>query len=452
MNHRRPRACARLIALPLFFLLALALPALAQSTKPAATPAPVFRDFMGICGHTITFKPELFRPVCRLVRDYHSLSWDVGDDTSFKPPFPFARNRVDWSKVYGSWREAGFETDVSIQFNQTKPDAWKDLPRDAHAYGKAFAAAFGPSAKSPLVASAEIGNEPGEYDDATYRTLFENMARGLREGDPKLKILPANMTVEPSGKYTKNVECVRGLEHLYDALRTQTYAQVEGWPTWRRTYPEDPNPKNRLLTNVRDLLAWRDKNAAGKPVWVTEFGWDASTKPAPKQGTFAKWEGSTENQQARYLVRGFMLFSAIGVERAYIFFHNDKDEPSVHASAGLTRNDKPKPAYHAVAHLYAALGDYRFARAVRQGPDDVYVYEFQHGTDAKKRIRVAWLASGSDKEAEHAIDLGGGKVVRAERTPLREGKPDEVKWTAGEAGSVKAKLTESPAFFWVEEK
>ena len=92
---------------------------------------------------------------------------------------------MDWARVYGSWKEAGYDTDVCLMFDQVPAKKWKDLPRDAHAYGKAFAAAFGPSAKRPLVTSAEIGNEPGDYDDQTYRTLFEHMARGLREGDPE---------------------------------------------------------------------------------------------------------------------------------------------------------------------------------------------------------------------------------------------------------------------------
>lgn len=419
------------------------------ATKPAAGPTtrPLFRDFMGLCGHTINFKPTLYRPTGRLVRDYHSLSWDVGDDTSFSPPFPFARNRVDWSKVYGSWKAEGYETNVSIQFNQTPPDKWKDLPRDAYAYGLAFAKAFGPGS-TDLVQSAEVGNEPGLYDDPTYRTLFENMARGLREGDPKLMILPANMTVEPSGRYTKNVECVRGLEHLYDALRTQTYAQVEGWPTWRRSYPEDPNPKNRYLVNVRDLMAWRDKHAPGKPVWVTEFGWDCSTKPAPKEGNFKKWVGSTDTEQARYLVRSFFLFAGMGVERAYIFFFNDKDEPSVHAAAGLTRNYEPKPGFHAVAHLYATLGDYRFGRVVTATPD-VYVYEFQHGTDASKKVWTAWLPTGSDKTAEHVIDLGSGAVIeRAERMPMAPGKGEDVKVEPAGAGKVRVTLGEAPIYLF----
>jgi serine/threonine-protein kinase ATR len=448
-------ASARLMLLVSVLVTAYATGASAADPSPAPPRArPLFRDFMGVCGHTVNFRPELYRPTCRLVRDYHSLHWDVGDDTAFKPQFPFARNRVDWSAVYGSWKAAGFETDVSIQFNHTPPDGWVDLPRDARAYGRAFGAYFGPGGKA-LVASVEVGNEPGLYDDARYRTLFENMAGGLREGDPKLMILPANMTVEPSGRYTKNVECLRGLEGLYDALRTQTYAQVEGWPTWRRTYPEDPDPRNRYLANVRDLLAWRDKNAPGKPVWVTEFGWDASTKPAPAEGDFKHWVGSTEAEQARYLVRSFFLFAATGVERAYVFFFNDDDQPSVHASSGLTRNFVPKPAYWAVAHLYATLGDYRFERVVTETAGGACVYEFRHGGGADaaaapaKRVWAAWLASGSDRRAEHVIDLGGGATVaRAERMPMAEGKAERVTWEAAGAGKVRVTLGESPVYLW----
>jgi serine/threonine-protein kinase ATR len=337
-------------------------------------------------------------------------------------------------------------------FDPIPAKSWKHLPRDAHAYGRAFAKTFGPSGKLAIATSAEIGNEPGLYDDARYRLLFEHMARGLREGDPKLKILPANMTVEPSGRYTKNVECVRGLEDLYDALRTQTYAQVEGWPTWRRTYPEDRDPNNHFLTNVRDLLAWRDAHAPGKPVWVTEFGWDASTKPAPppEKGATKQWIGSTDEEQARYLVRSFMLFAGMGVERAYIFFFNDDDVPSLHAAAGLTRNYQPKPAYWAVAHLYATLGDYRFDRVLREGPDDVYAYAFRHGHDPAKRIVAVWLASGAGREAEHSIDIGGGgQVVKAQRMPLAAGKAEDVKWEARDGGAIKVKATESPLFLWI---
>src|SRR5215217_6458834 len=111
---------------------------------------PLMRDFLGINGHTVQFKPELYARVCRKVRDYHRLEWDVGKDTDYVPRFPEARNRVNWDHVYGSWQKAGFETDVCLMFNNTPPDSWKDMAADARNYGRAFAKAFGPSSPKKL--------------------------------------------------------------------------------------------------------------------------------------------------------------------------------------------------------------------------------------------------------------------------------------------------------------
>ena len=221
---------------------------------PETDSHPTIGELMGINGHTIQFKPELYSKVCRKARDYHSFGWDMGKDTDFVPRFPEARNRVNWDLVYGSWQSHTFETDVCVMFNETPPDSWKDLTRDARAYGLAFAKAFGPSSTKKLVSSVEIGNEPGDYSDERYRQLFENMTKGLREGDPRLKILTCNMTTGQSGRYEKSVKCVEGLEPLYDVLNIHTYAIAEKWPSWKRTFPEDPTVD--FLSNVQSLITW----------------------------------------------------------------------------------------------------------------------------------------------------------------------------------------------------
>src|SRR6185437_12385231 len=105
----------------------------------AAEPAPLMRDFIGINGHTIAFKPELYRPVCGLVRDYHPVDWDLGNDSAELPGFPFAKNGVDWKQVYGSWRTNGWNTDVCLMFETVKLADWENLEADARAYGRAFA-------------------------------------------------------------------------------------------------------------------------------------------------------------------------------------------------------------------------------------------------------------------------------------------------------------------------
>ena len=417
-------------------LLLLALPLGAEESKP------LFKEFMGVNGHTVQFKPELYKATCLQVRDYHPIEWDFGNDTSYATKFPEARNRVDWKQVYGSWKKSGYNIDVSALFDTIKAKTWKDPVKDPYTYGLAFAKYFGPSHEN-LVSSFEIGNEPGSYSDSEYRTVFENMAKGLREGDPKLQIVTCNCINGKSHKYAKSLTCVEGLEDSFDVLNIHTYAEVEGWPTWKRSFPEDSTIK--YLTDVEGMIAWRDKHAPKKPIWITEFGWDASTKTPPKTGDFAKWQGSTETQQAQWLVRSFMVFSKMPVARAYIYFFDDKDQPQVHGSSGLTRNFQPKPSFHAVAFLLNTLGDYRFSKVIQEKAGEAYAYEFSHSEDAGKRIWAVWSPTGSGHTTELTLPLNGLKVTKAEQMPLAPGAVPAMELKE-QNGSVVIPVSESPVF------
>ena len=436
-----------LFLLPLILPVCLILPFSARS-EPASGLKPVFRDFMGICGHTVQFRPKLYSATCQLVRDYHGFGWDVGKDTHYWPQFPFARNRVDWDQVYGSWKEEGFDINVSIMFNNISMEQWTDLEKDAYTYGFAFARVFGPSFIRNLVTAAEIGNEPGHYDDATYRKLFMNMAQGMRTGDPGIKIVTCNATTEESGKYAKSLACFKGLEHLYDAISIHVYAFVENWPTWRRSFPEDPEID--YLKTVEKTIAWRNEYAKGKPIWITEFGWDSSTKEPPQEGTFAKWEGVSDTQQAQYLVRSFLVFSKMDVKRAYMYFFDDSDQPHVHGSSGLTRDFQPKPSFYAVSHLYRTLGEYRFKGAVVEKAGELFVYEFVHGEEPGQRILAVWSPTGSGQKGTTKIPLNGATLLSAERTPMTEDESPIVDIRAQD-DNVLIHYDESPIFLMIKD-
>ena len=431
----------RLPGVCLVLTLIVAQSSISESNMPHMKP--IFAEFMGVCGHTIQFKPELYAATCRLVRDYHSFSWDVGEETDYWPQFPFARNRVNWDNVYGKWKEAGYDTDVSLMFANTPAERWIDMPRDAFAYGFSFARVFGPSSRRASVVTVEIGNEPGHYDDTTYRTLFENTARGVRMADPAMKIATCAVTVGESGRYAKSVDCFDGLEDLYDIVNIHVYAQVEPWPTWLRSFPEDPNID--YLDVMQDVILWRDEHVPDKPIWLTEFGWDASTKPAPAEGTFSRWVGATDTQQAQYLVRSFLVTSELAIDRAYIFFFNDSDEPQVHGSSGLTRNFEPKTAFHAVAHLYRTLGDYRFSRVLEERVGDLYVYEFVHGQDASHHVWAIWSPTGKERVAQAELPLDGYQYLGATQMPLTAEGVTEVKVTSSDS-HLSVEYGESPIF------
>jgi hypothetical protein len=431
------------------FFLALFLPwgqfATAEESRVRAKP--LFRDFMGLNVHTVQFKPELYRPVTRLVRDYHGFQWDVGGETDYSPRFPMSRNQVNWETLYGGWTKAGYQIDVCLMFDDTLPAKWKNLRHDASSYGFELARFFGPSGKQKLAEAVEIGNEPGKYDDASYRLLFEHAAQGMRRGDPKLQIATCAMYARPSGPYHKDLATVKGLESLYDVINVHSYAELAGYPTWRRSFPEDPQLD--FLTKIREVLTWRDTNAPGKQVWLTEFGWDATTKPQATEGDFKKWEGVTDVQQAQYLVRAFLAFAELDLDRAYIFWFNDDDKPTVHASSGLTRNYQPKPAFHAVSQMLSALGDYRFERALTRKPGELCITSFAHSMDMNLSIWVVWSPTGEGRKVNSRIRVPAGTLDRVERMALTGGAPEAVRWARLDGGEVEFEVSESPTYLWL---
>ena len=409
---------------------------------------PWLRDFIGLNGHTVQFKPGLYQPVGRRVRDYHPVEWDLGKKTAEPAPFPFAKNRVDWSKVYGSWREKGWDIDACLMFESIPRTNWTDIEADARAYGRALAREFGPSGTRRLVDAVEIGNEPGQWSDDDYARLFRAMAEGVREGDPQLKIAPCNLTAGKSGRYEKSVACIAPFPQLFDALNIHSYAQLENWPTWRRSFPEDPRLA-KYLPDIEALIRWRDANAPSKPIWLTEFGYDSSTQPAPSTGDAARWVGVTDAQQAQWLVRSLLVFSAMPIERAYIYFFDDKDKPGLHASSGLTRNFQPKPSFHAVAHLQRGLGEYRFERMVTNQPATLRVQEYRHGRDPKKLAWAVWSPTGEGKSANRVLAGAPGKLLKAERMPLGTA-PAPAPGVKERDGQLMAEVDESPLYLFFE--
>ncbi len=374
---------------------------------------------MGINGHTVQFRPELYAPAARLVRDYHPVEWDLGKDSASVPPFPVARNGVNWDAVYGSWRKLGWRIDACLMFETLPRKEWKDLAADARAYAERFARAFGPSSPHPLVESVEIGNEPGKYSDADYRVVFENMARGFKAADPKLKVATCAVTTGKSHDYAKSVDCLAGLEPFYDVLNIHSYPQLEGWPTWRRSFPEDPRLKE-FTGDIRAVCRWRDQHAAGKEVWLTEFGYDASTRQPDPKTEFKQWTGVTDEQQARWLVRSWLLFASMPLDRAYLYFFNDADEPHVHGSAGLTRNFQPKPSFYAVSHLRKTLSAFRWSRNFDTG--GARIAEFVQAEKGDRRIWVVWLPTGDSRRENVALPPFPGSIERIEAMPLGAGE------------------------------
>ncbi len=261
------------------------LPATASSEKGGSKKVkPLFKDFMGINGH-FHFKPDLYSQLCRLVRNYHSVRWDVenpgGDIT-----LPICTNLVNWeTQVYAPWKEKGFETDICIQFlGLTPPERdyesfWQGQEDWAYRYGKAMASFFGPSGEKKLCTSMEVGNEPGgRFDIPLFKTIFSNIAQGIRDGDRAMKILTPTVQAREGDDYSQDLNSIYKDEDilpLYDVINVHVYASIPesapGKSPWNRTFPEDS--ATDYLKVVDETVEWRP-NLVTMPVrprqWTNE--------------------------------------------------------------------------------------------------------------------------------------------------------------------------------------
>lgn len=456
-NHPT-RTSARSLAITAGVLYAATVAA-AVAPQAIGKEPPLIKDLVGI-NIDFNFRPDLYARVCRLVRNYHSINWDVnhpGDPITF----PKCTNGVDWDQnAYGPWKKSHYEIDLCAQLEQFGPSLpdyqslWQGREQWCHDYGYQMAKHFGPSGTHKLVTSIEIGNEPGQkFDDQLYQKLFIAMAQGIRAADPKVRIVTPAVTVGRPDDWLKSLDQTFSsakIKPLFDVINLHAYANVPegtGKSPWDRSYPEDP--KIDYLKRIDAAIKWRDEHAPGKQIWITEFGYDACTpeamKHSPDWAARLNWRGQTDLEQAQWLVRSLLCFSQRAIDRAYIFIYNDNDQASVHGASGLTRKFAPKPSYYAVSQFYRKLGDFRFSRVVPQQPSNIEVLEFQHQQDPNSLIWVVWSPTGSDVTQQDTLGELPAEPTSVEVMATSAAPAESVPWQPNGKG-IQLTVGESPIY------
>ena len=187
-------------------------------------------------------------------------------------------------------------------------------------------------------------------------------------------------------------------------------------------FPEDGKLAFPAQDSRSDRMA--KQNASGKHIWLTDSAGTQPPKPQATEGDFKKWGGSTDLQQAQYLVRAFLVLSELDLDRAYIYWFNDEDVASVHASSGLTRHYSRSLLSTRWRPSRATLGGYRFARVVTKKPGELYVSN--SGTERSPLVDLGrMVANRRGPQGYHAPGSSfGGRTKRAEQWPVRPWRPN----------------------------
>ncbi len=242
--------------------------------------------------------------------------------------------------------------------------------------------------------------------------------------------------------------------HFYTFKHVRENYRIATPPEW-----------SSLESDMREIAEWRNKNAPGKPVWLTEIGWDTKDYST---------EQVSEQEAANYLIRSYLLSLGAGVEKCFWFIFRDLDDggkPQVFSSSGLFENNnvewqgktrlKPKLTYWYNATFKSLTEDYVFEGDFHVLKDStVRQYDFADADESKK-LSVLWYCPKERKrwdpipeplEIDHDFQVPEGwKLMKVLRPVDGTMKGKEVNFTTNQS-DVKFKLDGTPVFVFLEKK
>lgn len=176
-----------------------------------------------------------------------------------------------------------------------------------------------------------------------------------------------------------------------DIINVHFYSGKEPPETCRTDGNANVTSTTTFPENLEELAEWRDRYAPGRPIWMTETGYDSA-------GPF----GTTEAIQAARLPRVVLLCLAYGVDKVFVY-RESGSTPSMHACSGVLRNDfSRKPSWYtlgtAIRQLHGVAGG---ARRMPHPDPHVWLMEWDAGGQP---LLTAWTVDGTTRLG---IELGG---------------------------------------------
>lgn len=391
-------------------------------------------DFLGVNVGQCQASPQDVKQVAAWIRDYSQWEWLEPEKNHYT--FTNALNKFDYDAYYRQLDTLGIKSLFVVQqtprwISSAKQDSdYRTYPpsgdqdglqpdqyKAAASFFYQLAARYGSRKvasnrlRTPdklsglnLLDAIEVYNEPdGNWGNhmtlKQYAALLNAVYDGNHDelkGPYGIKAADSNMLVSIGGlagnlASLKKVVAYAGRTpfdiinaHYYTFRNVREGYRVAVAPEW-----------SSLENDMRQLVSWSAKYAPGKPVWLTEIGWDTENHNP---------EHVTEQEAANYLIRSYLLALGAGIKKCFWFIFTDLDDapsPGVFTSSGLFKNRavpyhgktslKPKLTYWYNATLKQLLSGYYFDanRSFPHGDSTVYQYLFST-KDGRKRLSVLW--------------------------------------------------------------
>lgn len=153
--------------------------------------------------------------------------------------------------------------------------------------------------------------------------------------------------------------------------------------------PSSATPESFYLDDNSELLKMlKLRNESYNHIEIDISGFGYTTKDTESDYY------ATEQMQANYLVRSYLIFASIGVDRASICQYKDAEGEEYDGFGTLNADGTEKLAQFYLATMSKTLGGYKFAEAV-ENDKGAYIYKFTNETG--EQIFAIWNATDADE-------------------------------------------------------
>ncbi|MBN1997441.1 hypothetical protein JW935_07815, partial [candidate division KSB1 bacterium] len=209
----------------------------------------------------------------------------------------YGSNKVDKSLLEPADKLTGLN-DVRYYEDENEPDQWWSQPTwDAAKYAKYLNAV---------------------HDGYNCTTSSEFPLLGIKNADPQAVHVMGGLAARDLN-YLDKIMANTGGRIPFDVINVHHYCTQSGGS--KGLAPE--HEQYGFERFIGEIIAWRDKNVTGMPIWLTEFGWDTLDKAGTHSYVYAG-----EQSQANYLLRSLFLLMGYGVQKAFIFMDMDPNSES----------------------------------------------------------------------------------------------------------------------------
>jgi hypothetical protein len=355
-----------------------------QPPSPAPKVTHGKATMIGVSGNAFTWEPNwnTFQhllaesDVGRARLEFH---WSFIEKTRGAPmDFGLYDNLVDGYRSAGiepygmlgysvAWASGGASNAQGIVFGPPKDlDAWENYVFQTVNRYKGRVNAW-EVWNEPDVAFFWGGRDGG--DPVAYTELLKRAHRAIKRADPNAIVVSGGVTGTERGARFIHTMLDHGAGAYMDRVGVHGYLSDDGFN--HNVYPDIIWP-----------LVGKARERAGKPIWVTEIGWNTACS-----GNLA---ACSEPEQASRLIKNMVMLFTLGqVELVSVFqFKDPGDRPNYF---GIVQNNGTKrQAYTAVQTLADRLTGLSYAGRINRG-DGVWAMRF---TGSDRSVEVLWTTGG----------------------------------------------------------